>query len=82
MMIGKIKSNQSEKDHNTKGGGSGCSFPEEWNLTKPQLSVITAQRHVAILATTKNKPLDRISSLISQTLPGSTPPRSQQANTR
>lgn len=70
-----------EKNHNTKGGGSGCSFPEEWNLPKPQLSFITAHRHVAFLATEPNKPLDRISFLISQTLSGSTAPRLRSANT-
>lgn len=46
------------------------------NCPSPQLSFIAAHRHVATLATEPNKPLDRISFLISQTLLGSTLPRS------
>lgn len=60
--------------------GSGCSFPEEWNLPKPQLSSISVHRHIAILATQPNKPLDRISFLIRHTVLGSTQPRSQSVN--
>lgn len=52
------------------------------NCPSPQLSFIAAHRHVATLATEPNKPLDRISFLISQTMLGSTLPRSCQTITR
>lgn len=75
------KSNKGGKDHNNESRENKCSFPEERNLLKLQLSVITAHWHVATLATEPNKPLDRISFLIRQTLSGSTLPRSHQTNT-